>query len=450
MTTIFGYGVGNFGFSLLGLVVSVNLQFFYTDYVGLSAGLVSWSLLFARMSDAVTDPVMGWLSDHTNTRIGRRRPWILGAAIPLGFLFYCLFSPPVIDNPSAQQGFLLLYMLSFYVLTYFIWTLGGVPYYSLGAELTDDYHERVKVIAVREAFALSGLLIATVLPAFLIYVYGGRKGYAFMGGILGTTAAMSLLFSGMVTRERVEFRGRESINPYAGWIATFANPHFRKLLVAFFFSSVAASVPSVLIIYISVYVIGTPQWWAEAIPGWMPTWSFYLLLYFGCGVLSLPLWNRIAKRLGKRDTWAIAIFLITLLHIGCYWLDKGTIVYFSFLMAFAGMSYGNYLALPPSIVADIIDYDEVRTGRRREGSYFAIWAFVTKLGAAVAGFASLQILEHVGYIPGVEQTSTVIKWMVWMYSIFPATLYLLSGITLFRFNFSRNDLEETQRQLGRA
>ncbi len=168
MITMFGYGVGNFGFSLLGLVISVNLQFFYTDYVGLSAGLVAWSLLLARMFDAVTDPVMGWLSDHTNTRIGRRRPWILGAAIPLAFFFYYLFSPPVIDNPSAHQGFLLLYMLSFYVLTYFIWTVGAVPYFSLGAELTDDYHERVKVIAVREVCALSGLLIATVLPAFLI------------------------------------------------------------------------------------------------------------------------------------------------------------------------------------------------------------------------------------------------------------------------------------------
>ena len=89
-TTVLGYGLGNFAFALLGLVVAVNLQFFYTDYVGLSAGLVAWSLLFARMFDAVSDPVIGWLSDHTNTSFGRRRPWIVAASIPAGLYLVSL------------------------------------------------------------------------------------------------------------------------------------------------------------------------------------------------------------------------------------------------------------------------------------------------------------------------------------------------------------------------
>ena len=90
---IWGYSAGNFGFALLGLVVAVNLQFFYTDFVGLSAGLVAWSLLFARLFDSITDPLMGYLSDRTNTRWGRRRPFIVGAAIPLAIAFYFLFTP---------------------------------------------------------------------------------------------------------------------------------------------------------------------------------------------------------------------------------------------------------------------------------------------------------------------------------------------------------------------
>src|SRR6266403_6397058 len=88
LSAIIGYGTGNFAFALLGLVVAVNLQFFYTDYVGLSAGLVSWALLFARLFDAFVDPLMGWVSDRTHTRLGRRRPYILGSAIPLGIAFY--------------------------------------------------------------------------------------------------------------------------------------------------------------------------------------------------------------------------------------------------------------------------------------------------------------------------------------------------------------------------
>src|SRR4029453_5160888 len=91
VATTLAYGCGNFAFALLGLVVAVNLQFFYTDYVGLAAGLVSWSLLFARVFDSFVDPVMGWLSDRTSSSIGRRRPWMLGAAIPLGIAFWVAF-----------------------------------------------------------------------------------------------------------------------------------------------------------------------------------------------------------------------------------------------------------------------------------------------------------------------------------------------------------------------
>lgn len=447
---VFGYGIGNFAFALLGLVVAVNLQFFYTDYVGLSAGLVAWSLLFARMIDAVTDPVMGWLSDHTNTRFGRRRPWIVGAAVPLAFAFYFLFTPPNVDDPAAAQIPLLGYMLALYVLTYLVWTVGAVPYYSLGAELTDDYNERVKVISVREACSFAGLFLATILPAYLIYQFGGRQGYSYMGGILGAGTAVFLIISGVTSRERVEFRGRPTISPYAGWIATFANVHFRRLLVSFFASAIAATVPAVLVIYIAVYIIGTPHWWIDSITVWLPTWSFYLLVYFTAGIVSLPVWNRIARAVGKRNTWAIAILMATTSSAACWWLYEGGVAYFTAVLILGGMSFGNYVALPSSIMADVIDYDEAATGRRREGAYFAIWAFVTKLGGAVTGFCALQVLEHVGYVPGIEQTELVKTWMLWMYSWFPASLYLISLVTLFRFNYTAADLGQTQAQLGRA
>ncbi len=444
------YGSGNFAFALLGLVVAVNLQFFYTDYVGLTAGLVSWSLLFARLFDGITDPVMAWLSDRARTRLGRRRPFILGAAIPLGFAFYFLFTPPDLANPEQRQGTLLLYMLSFYVATYAIWTVGAIPYFSLGAELTDDYQERTRVIAVREGWALSGLLAATILPAWLIHTYGGRDGYSFMGAILGGGTALFLLVSGAFVKERPEFQGRESMSPFAGWAATLANPHFRRVLPPFALSAIAGAVPAVLIIYVSVYIIGTPEWWAEAIPGWLPTWSYYLLVYFTSGVISLPLWSWMAGRFGKRTTWGVAIALATVTSAACAALDEGRVLYFTVLLVFGGASFGNYLSLPASIVADLIDYDEVVTGRRREASYFAIWAFATKFGNAFTGFAALQVLEAVGYVPGQPQTETVKLWMVAMYSWFPALFYLLSGLSLMRFRFTRDDLHAAQQRIGRA
>jgi GPH family glycoside/pentoside/hexuronide:cation symporter len=450
LVAVLGYGAGNFSFALLGLVIAVNLQFFYTDYVGLGAGLVSWSLLFARLFDGLTDPVMGYLSDRTHTRLGRRRPYILGAAIPLGIAFYFLFTPPEVEEPALHQGFLLAYMLTLYVATYFLWTIAAVPYFSLGAELSDGYHERTRVIAVREGWALAGLLVATVLPAYLIHLHGGRVGYSFMGGFLGLATAAFMIVSGAVVRERSEFQGRPPMNPYAGWMATLRNSHFRRLLLAFGLHAIAAAVPAVLVIYVSIYIIGTPQWWTRSVPGWMPTWSYYLLVYFASGVASLPLWSRTARRFGKRAAWGIGILLSALASGACFWLAEGRVAYFSAILVLGGTGFGNFLALPPSMVADLIDYDEVHTGRRREASYFALWAFVAKCGNAITGFAALQVLEQVGYVPGAAQSEAVKRWMVWMFSCFPALFYLLSGLALLRFRFDRRDLEEAQRRIGRA
>ncbi len=443
------YGSGNFAFALLGLVISVNLQYFYTDYVGLSAGLVAWSLLFAKLFDSLTDPLMGYLSDRTHTRFGRRRPYFLAAALPLAVSFYFLFTPPTIAEAGGSQGELLRYMLALYVLTYLFWTIGAVPYFSLGAELTDDYQERVTLITVREAWALSGLLLATIAPAYLIHVYGGVDGYSFMGAILGAATAITLVISALASHERPEFQGRPPMNPYAGWIATLRNPHFRPLLLAFSCTAVAGAVPAVLVIYVSVYIIGTPAWWSEAVPGWMPTWSYYLLVYFASGVLSLPLWNRVAARLGKRETWGVAIVIAVFTSAACAWLAEGSILLFTVILVLGGAAYGNTLALPPAMVADLIDWDEAQTGGRREGSYFAIWAFATKLGAAVTGFVALQVLERVGYQPGVPQTDEVRRWMVWMYSWFPAGFYVAAGAALAGFRFSRDDLADAQRAVGR-
>ena len=140
----------------------------------------------------------------------------------------------------------------------------------------------------------------------------------------------------------------------------------------------------------------------------------------------------------------------TLTSTGCFWLSEGSIGYFSLILILGGIAFGNFLAIPPSMVADVIDWDEVETGKRREGNYFAIWAFTTKLGAAVTGFIALQVLEHVGYVPNVPQTDTVKLWLLIMFSWFPAICYLLSAITLLRFRFDADELSRVQEKLDRA
>jgi GPH family glycoside/pentoside/hexuronide:cation symporter len=257
----------------------------------------------------------------------------------------------------------------------------------------------------------------------------------------------------VATRERAEFQGRPALNPYAGWVRTLQNPHFRRLLLAFTANAIGAAVPAVLVIYVSVYVIGTPSWWGAWVNSWvpwLPTWSYYLLVYFTSGVLSLPVWNWAAGRVGKKITWGVAIVMAIGGSAACWWLEEGSVGLFTLILVNGGAAFGNGISLPASMVADLIDWDEMGTGLRREGSYFAIWGFATKLGNAVTGFAALQVLEHVGYVPGVAQSETVKTWMLGMFSWFPASFYALALLALLRFRFTRDDLDDAQRRVGRG
>jgi len=183
--SILGYGAGNFAFSLLGTRRRGQLAVLLHGLRRALAGLVAWALLFARLFDAFVDPLMGWLSDRTHTRFGRRRPWMLGAALPLGVAFYALFAPPQLEGQGALLGYLML----LYTGTFLLWTVGAIPYYSLGAEMTDDYHERTQLIAVREA-GTRGSALRDDPAAYLIHLRGGRDGYAAMGAILGAATAL--------------------------------------------------------------------------------------------------------------------------------------------------------------------------------------------------------------------------------------------------------------------
>src|SRR5262249_5277724 len=162
-----------------------------------------------------------------------------------------------------------------------------------------------------------------------------------------------------VATERPEFQGRPSMNPYAGIVATLRNRPFFILLIAFTFSAIAGAIPAVLVIYVAVYIIGTPAWWARSIPEWLPTSSYYLLLYFTCGVVSLTFWTRLASSYGKKATWGAAIVLATVTSAACFWLAEGTIGFFSLILVLGGASFGNYQTLPSSMVADLIDHDEM-------------------------------------------------------------------------------------------
>lgn len=434
LATLFAYGVGQLGYSMMGLAVYVNLAKFYTDIVLLSPALVGLAVMLGRVSDAFLDPAMGYISDRTVTRWGRRRPYLLLSAVPAAGCFYFLWVPP-----AAWSGApLFTYFTAVYLLLFVFWTIGTIPYHSWGAEISSDYHERTRLVAVRELFSVCGIVLGTLgPPVALHFVPQPRAAFAIMALVFAVVGTLTVLIPVFAIPERREFQGREPLPPWQGFMTTMRNRSFRTLLATYFCTSVAGAVPAPLIPYMAEYVLQTPR----LLPA-------YILVYLLVGILSLPLWVRVSHRLGKKDTWSISLIIAVVVSGAMFFLGPGRSGLFFVLLACGGLSLGGGLALPASMQADVIDQDELNTGKRREGAYFGLWAFVTKAAAAVTLFIAMELLAGAGYVPNVAQTPQVVLMMRLLYSLFPGVCYLAALVLFQRYPITQAVHLEIQQRIA--
>ena len=249
---ILSYGLPSFGTAMIIISVAIYLPNFYTDEVGVTAGMLSWVFLIGRIWDAVTDPLMGHLSDRTRTRWGRRRPYFLIAALPLWLLFYLIWSPDL--SLPASTSF--LYLLVYYLVLYTFWTIFSVPYVSLGMELTPAYHERTRLFAGRQGFLIAGTVVGMLAPVTFAQAWGDKaSGYSVMGAIFGGVCALMILFTFSRVRERPGLSTGQSFPFIKGLGVTLRNRAFLVLLLVYLFSYVGGSFIAPLTLYMAKYVI---------------------------------------------------------------------------------------------------------------------------------------------------------------------------------------------------
>jgi GPH family glycoside/pentoside/hexuronide:cation symporter len=184
---ILTYGLPRSGSAMMFIMVSVYLSKFYTDTLLLAPAFVAWTFLIGRFWDGFTDPIMGYASDATKSRMGRRRPYFLLSAIPVGIAYFYLWSPP----DALKDWGLFLYLTATYLLMYTFWTVFSIPHNSLGAELTMDYHERTVLTGVREGLGVIGALVGTMAPPIFAARLGDvSKGYSYLAGMIGLVPAV--------------------------------------------------------------------------------------------------------------------------------------------------------------------------------------------------------------------------------------------------------------------
>ena len=426
--TISAYGAPALGAGYMYLLLSLYVMKFATDVLLIAPAVMGVIYSISRIWDAVSDPLVGYLSDRTNNRLGRRRTWILASALPIAAGFYMVFAPPL--GLTADQ--LVIWMAVAIIGFYSAMTLFLVPHLSLGAELSDNYHERSRMFGARHAAYIIGSIVSLASLQLLINEEfaenGDVRALASELGLVAVGVMFALvIFSVLRLRERPEFQGRVTSGPVKAFVDVWQNPHARLLLIVTFIEQVGSSSIAALTLYITQYVVGAPTWG-----------PFIILAYMIPSSLSVPLWVPLSRRFGKIKVWISGMLLTALSFGGMFLLPfmaelNDRLAWIIGMAVFAGLANGCGGTLGPSVQGDVIDYDEHLTGERKEGAYYAAWNFVQKSALGVMLLMTGFALEWSGFVPNVEQTMSVKLWMVTLYGLFPLVCYVVGAYLFSKF-----------------
>ncbi|GIW45143.1 MAG: hypothetical protein KatS3mg077_2425 [Candidatus Binatia bacterium] len=436
--TLLVYGAPSFAGAAMLVPILIHMPKFYSDVVLVPLGYLALAIAIARALDALADPFLGWLTDH-RTRFGRRLPYIAFWSPLCALAFWALFDPPGGLSPPAAA----VWFGAMFVLYSVFHTAYGLPYWALGAELTLDYHERSKLFGVREGFSILGTICASVAPGVFVSYFrlSEREAFGWIGLVFGVLLVATCYGVVLWIRERPGFAERSS-NPFApGVRRALRNRPFRILLATYVVSSITGAIPGTLMPYYNAYVLQPPN---EA--GWL---SILLGVYFSSAFVCLPGWVLLARRVGKKQAWLASFFMGITGGAGLFFLGPGDWIPAMVLIAWAGSSFGAGLFLGPAMQADVIDYDELLTGRRREAQYSAFWGMLPKLVAIPSAAVPIAILGSIGYVPNQPQTPEVVFAIKAIFALTPAVFACLAFLIAVRFPISENIHREILRGIAR-
>ncbi|MDA1301710.1 MAG: MFS transporter [Proteobacteria bacterium] len=428
---VFNYNIPTLGVGFMFFIVTLYLMKFATDELLISPIVMGVIFGVSRIWDAVTDPITGYLSDRTNFSLGRRRPWLLASIIPISLTFYMIWNPPAL----GQAG-VVIWMAVAVILFYTAMTMFSVPHSSLGAELSDNYHDRTRIFGVRHMIWNSGSLVALVAMHLLITGNDPRELAFYISIVASGVTALLILWLVATVRERSEFQGRGEVNPLVAFGDVWRNRHARLLLVVFLVENLGGATIGILVPYIAEYIVGRPE-----------KMAVYILCYLVPSVLSVPLWLPISRRIGKKRLWIISMVVTALGFGGMFFVDENGDTLISVLAVICGLGAGSGAVVAPSIQADVIDYDEYLSGQRKEGAYFATWNFVHKSATGLTLMLTGFVLGLSGFVPNVEQTDGARLALLTLFAIFPLVCYLAAAVVFTRFGLNEKEYQDIRREL---
>lgn len=429
------YGVGELAAAVPASLSAFFVLYFFTTVAGLSPALAGSVLLFGRAWDAIDDPLIGWLSDRTVSPVGRRYPWMLGGVIPMAICSVLLWMVP----PFPSQWGVFAYYIVLSLFAFAAFTTVQLPYTALAAELSDDYDERTDLIGMKSAFSIGASILALVMAQIVFARVADPARQYFILGLLSASLAVVIIGLCVAGTYRRYWQVQRSRPPLTAshhspallpqLRSVFSNEAFREVLGLYICGWMSVQVTAAMLPYFVAVWMGLPE----------AHFAQMALAVQGTAIAMLWVWDRVAKRTGKRTVFLMGAPLAAVALAGLATVQPGQVVWMYTLGVVAGMGVATLYMVPFAMLPDVIDLDELNTGLRREGLYFSALVFLQKLGLALALFISGQILGWTGYLANASaQPVAALNAIRLLIGPLPALLLLVGLWFCYRYPISRD------------
>jgi GPH family glycoside/pentoside/hexuronide:cation symporter len=430
------YGAGDLGFSLTDTIIGILYGIFLTDVVNLQPGYAAAAVFIGRSWDYINDPLIGYLSDRTRSRWGRRRPFLLFGFIPFAIAFILLWWKP----PIAANIGLVIYYAFAYLFYDAAATFVYMPYFALTPELTLDYDERTALTSYRMAFSILGGLIAFTLPLAIIGRMRPENAdrVLMMAIIFGIISALPLLLTFFGTREREEFQHQSQPKLKESLRAATKNRPFMFAVGIFLFTWTGLNIVQNMLLFFLKYRMNLEAE-SDLVAGTV----------FISALFTLPIWEWASRKWDKRRAYIagmvfLSAVMITLIVIDPSW---GLGIVF-FLAGLAGIGVAAVHVLPWSMIPDAVEVDELETGERHEGMYYSLVLLLRKVASSIAIPMTLLVLDWSGYVSNAEvQSPSAIKAIQVLMGPVPSVLFFLGIAFALFYPLSREKHTEIRKQI---
>jgi GPH family glycoside/pentoside/hexuronide:cation symporter len=430
------YGSGDLGFSLTSTIIAAYFLFFLTGVVGVRAGVASIAILIGKTWDYINDPLFGYISDHTRSRWGRRRPYLLFGPVPYAIIFTLMWWRPPLHGEIA----LVIYYAIIYVFYDAAATMIYMPYFALTPELSSDYDERTSLVSLRAFFSIFGSLLAFSLPEMIVkgFTPDHATNVLQMGLIFAVISAIPMYVVFFGTRERPEFMEQKQPGLWQSIKDSVQNRPFIFGTIIYLFTWATVDIlQTVLIFYITYVVVRESDT------------TVIMATIFVVAILALPLWTWTSRHMNKRLAYIIGMLFFTAVLMVLISLTPTTPLYVILgLCVLAGIGVSAAHVIPWAIIPDAIEVGELKTGTRHEGTFYSLISLAQKVASSIAIPGAGLLLEVSGYIPNsTAQPASAVQAIRVLTGPIPAVLMFIGIVFAILYPLGREGYTQIAREL---